>query len=218
MITVALIFGCLLSLTAFKFITLSWKRRRNAQEALRRGCLPPPTVPSKGLFGIKTLAASIRATKEERGVQWIKNEFDCIGKDVHTVRATIFDYELFLTRDVENVKAMFATQASDFDIGPHREKMFKDLFGLGVMTTRGQAWKHSRALIRPQFARDQIMNIDLLETHVQALIGRFNVLSDGWTDRIDLQPLFYNLTLDVSTEFLVSGLNHTSVDSRLTSS
>lgn len=216
MITVVLIFGCLLSLTVFKFITLSWKRRRNAQEAARRGCLPPPTVSSKGLFGIKTLAASIKATKEERGVQFIKNEFDTIGKNVHTIRATIFDYELFLTRDTENVKAMFATQSADFDIGSHREKMFKDLFGLGVMTTRGQAWKHSRALIRPQFARDQIMNIDLLETHVQALIGRFNLRSDGWTDKIDLQPLFYNLTLDVSTEFLVSDLKYYSLQCELT--
>lgn len=203
MITKVLIFGCLIGLAAFKFLTLAWRKRRNAQEAARRGCLPPPTVPSKGLFGIQTLVASIRATKEERGVQWIQHEFDSIGKNVHTVRATIFDYELFLTRDTENVKAMFATQSGEFDIGPHRAKMFKDLFGLGVMTTRGQAWKHSRALIRPQFARDQIMNIDLLETHVQALIGRFNVLSDGWTEKVDLQPLFYNLTLDVSTEFLV---------------
>lgn len=204
MLTIVLVLCCLVSLTASKFITLGLKKRRNAREALRRGCLPPPTVPSKGLFGIKTLVASIRATKEERGVQFIQQEFDAIGKNVHTVRATIFDYELFLTRDTENAKAMFATQSSDFDIGPHREKMFKDLFGLGVMTSRGQAWKHSRGLIRPQFARDQIMNIDLLETHVQALIGRLNPLSDGWTTKIDIQPLFFNLTLDVSTEFLVS--------------
>lgn len=204
MFTIILISCCFFGLTAFKFVTLSLRRRWAVKEAARRGCLPPPTVPSKGLFGIKTLIASIRATKEERGVQFIQHEFDSIGKNVHTVRATIFDYELFLTRDTENVKAMFATQSSDFDIGPHREKMFKDLFGLGVMTTRGQAWKHSRALIRPQFARDQIMNIDLLETHVQALIKRLSVLSDGWTAKVDMQPLFFNLTLDVSTEFLVS--------------
>lgn len=208
MLNIILIVCCFVSLAAFKVATLFLKRRRNAKEALRRGCQPPPTVPSKGLFGIKTLMASINATKEDRGVQWIKNEMDAIGKDVHTVRATIFDYELFLTRDTENVKAMFATQSTDFDIGPHREKMFKDLFGLGVMTTRGQAWKHSRGLIRPQFARDQIMNVDMLEYHVQALVNRLSatVFSDQWTAPIDLQPLFYNLTLDVSTEFLVSKL------------
>lgn len=209
MLTIVLFCCFLVSLTAYKFVALGLRKRKNDKEAIRRGCLSPPTVPSKGLFGIKTLIASIRATKEERGVQFIQHEFDAIGKNVHTVRATIFDYELFLTRDTENVKAMFATQSSDFDIGPHREKIFKDLFGLGVMTGRGQTWKHSRGLIRPQFARDQIMNIDLLENHVQALIGRLDVHSDGWTAKTDLQPLFFNLTLDVSTEFLVSDLEHT---------
>lgn len=47
---------------------------------------------------------------------------------------------------------------------------------------------------------------DLLleEKHVQALLTRINASSpsDDWTDELDLGPLFFNLTLDSSTEFL----------------
>ena len=125
-----------------------------------------------------------------------------IGKQIHTVRAPVFDYELLITRDVENVKAMFATQSQDFDIGFHREKTFKSLLGPGVMTGRGEKWKHSRALIRPQFGRDNVADLDMLQRHVVALIRRLRVDDDGWTPKVDLGPMFYEFTLDTSTEFL----------------
>ena len=131
-----------------------------------------------------------------------------LGKNIHTCRVPISDYELMVTRDPTNVQAMLATQAHDWDVGEHRNESWKPLFGNGVFVSRGEAWKHSRALIRPQFARDQINDLDLFESHTQQL---FKVLDDaldttaeskGWTRQIDLLPLFYNLTLDTTTEFL----------------
>ena len=75
--------------------------------------------------------------------------------------------------------------------------------GEGIFSSTGPQWKHSRALVRPQFAREEVSNLPLLERHVQTLLG---VLpgggSQGWTPEIDLQPLFYYFTLDVATEFL----------------
>jgi cytochrome P450 len=62
--------------------------------------------------------------------------------------------------------------------------------------------QHSRALLRPQFARGQIADLELEERHVQNLLNRLPVQHDCWTDIIDLSPLFFNLTLDSSTEFL----------------
>ncbi|KAK5079428.1 hypothetical protein LTR51_001625 [Lithohypha guttulata] len=128
-----------------------------------------------------------------------------IGKDVHTVRACVFDYELLITRDIDNIKAIFNTQSADFDIGPHREKTFKSAFGLGVMTARGEAWQHSRRLIRPQFTRDNTANLPMFEKHVQSLFKKLRPTQDLWTSKVDLQPLFSYCTLDISTEFLVSG-------------
>ena len=62
--------------------------------------------------------------------------------------------------------------------------------------------EHSRAMIRPQFARDQISNLEMEEIHVQELLQHLSTDSHGWTRPINLTPLFFRLTLDSATEFL----------------
>lgn len=54
---------------------------------------------------------------------------------------------------------------------------------------------------------DQINDLDLFERHVQALFAAIDrhhggSSTDGWTHAFDLQPLFYNMTLDVISEML----------------
>ncbi|OSS53183.1 hypothetical protein B5807_02536 [Epicoccum nigrum] len=55
------------------------------------------------------------------------------------------------------------------------------------------------ALIRPSFTRAQVSDLECVETHIQNLIERLP--GDGET--VDLQRLFFNLTIDNSTEFLL---------------
>jgi len=62
--------------------------------------------------------------------------------------------------------------------------------------------QHARALLRPQFARDQVSDLRLEEVHVQNLLRVLPTETSGWTAKVDLQPLFFNLTLDSGTEFL----------------
>ena len=64
--------------------------------------------------------------------------------------------------------------------------------------------------MRPQFSRDRVSDLDLEERHVRALLNRqeLNSSGDGWTEKVDLAPLFLNLTLDVSTEFLYGSSVH----------
>ncbi|KAL8924228.1 MAG: hypothetical protein Q9208_004192 [Pyrenodesmia sp. 3 TL-2023] len=61
-------------------------------------------------------------------------------------------------------------------------------------------WEHSRALIKPGFARMQIADIHLstFDRHVRRLVDL--IPADGST--IDLQLLFPRSALDFSTEFL----------------
>ncbi|ETN45276.1 uncharacterized protein HMPREF1541_09107 [Cyphellophora europaea CBS 101466] len=181
-------------------------RIHNKVAARSLGCLPPPTARNRGWGGLKTLLESIKATRDEWGPIWLHQAINEVGVAVHTIRAVVLDYELLITRDPENVKAMFASQAEDFDIGKHRQKTFKSLLGHGVMTNRGQAWKHSRALVRGQFARYNVADMSLLDTHTDALLKRLGTEIDpqtGWTGKLDVAPLFYALTLDISTEFLL---------------
>ena len=65
-------------------------------------------------------------------------------------------------------------------------------------------------MIRPSFTKAQVADLDALETHVQHFID--DLPRDGST--VDLQPLFFNLTLDYATEFLFGE----SVDSLLPNS
>lgn len=62
--------------------------------------------------------------------------------------------------------------------------------------------EHSRALLRPQFSRSKVADLELDERHVQALLGRLTPVAGSWTQTVDMAPLFFHLTLDTSTEFL----------------
>jgi len=60
-------------------------------------------------------------------------------------------------------------------------------------------------MLRPQFAREQVSDLELEENHVQDLLRHLPAdfaNNDGWTSRVDLEPLFFRLTLDSATEFL----------------
>lgn len=74
--------------------------------------------------------------------------------------------------------------------------------GNGIFSVNGKQWEHSRALLRPQFARNQVSDLELEENHVQAMFKALPVGGDGWTGLVDLLPLFFRLTLDSSSEFL----------------
>lgn len=56
--------------------------------------------------------------------------------------------------------------------------------------------------MRPQFAKDQVSDLDLEERHVQNMMRALDVSlqADNWTTELDLQVLFFRLTLDSATE------------------
>ncbi|KAK4184692.1 oxidoreductase-like protein [Podospora australis] len=142
------------------------------------------------------------------GPQYVVKAIDAeMGKNVHTVLVPIADYELVVTRDPANVQAMLATSSTDWDVGKARNASWRPLLGDGVFTSRGEAWKRSRALVRPQFTRDQINDLGLIERHVQQLFSTIDCLQaagpeKSWTKQFDLQPLLFNLTLDITTELI----------------
>ncbi|KAF8852932.1 putative cytochrome P450 [Acephala macrosclerotiorum] len=186
----------------YKIITAKLNGRRYRAESALRGCAPAPTLHSNNLLGTSRLKESIKATKEDRGPQYVVSAMNEVGTNIHTLRVPILDYELLVTRDPENVKAMFSTQSSDYDISATRSSAFMPLLGEGIFTSTGAQWKHSRALVRPQFSREEISNLELVERHVRTLMRVLSVNDEGWTQTVDLQPLMFYFTLDTATEFL----------------
>jgi len=82
-------------------------------------------------------------------------------------------------------------------MGPRRQITFP-MFGDGIFTQEGDDWKHSRELLRPQFHFKQYADLEIFRESVDSLIE--NIPTEGGI--IDLQPLFFRLTLDVTTAFL----------------
>ncbi|KAL1626012.1 hypothetical protein SLS56_007070 [Neofusicoccum ribis] len=93
------------------------------------------------------------------------------------------------TIDPENIEAVLSSQ-------------FKD----GIFTQDGPAWRHSRELLRPQFARNRAQNFEQIQAAVQKLADQ---IPDG--QPVDLQPLFFRFTLDTTT-FLLFGESIGSLD------
>lgn len=58
-------------------------------------------------------------------------------------------------------------------------------------------------MLRPQFSRNQISDLELEEGHVKNMFLHLKVdKASGWTDPMDLSPVFFRLTMDSATEFL----------------
>lgn len=102
------------------------------------------------------------------------------------------------TAEPENIKAILATQFKEFELPPRRKVAFRPTFGHGIFTTDGKEWENSRALLRPNFTRSQVGDLETFESHIKALIKR--IPTNGET--VDLQQLFFMLTMDSATEFL----------------
>ncbi|KAB8230931.1 cytochrome P450 [Aspergillus alliaceus] len=160
------------------------------------GCFPPPQVRHKDPFlGLDALREVLDALREHRFLELGRSNYRRYG---NTFRTRILVSTDVCTIEPENIKTVLAVKFKDFDLGEARRRAFYPLLGNGIFTADGPQWEHSRTLLRPSFARTQIAATDMYERHVQKLIS--NIPRDGST--VDLQELFFKLTLDTATEFL----------------
>lgn len=92
----------------------------------------------------------------------------------------------------------------DFGYGLRRE-IFFPLLGDGIFTQDGPPWKHSRDLLRPQFSRQQYQDLAIFREHVNNLIACI----PGNGRNVDVQPLFFQFTLDTTSGFLFGQSTYT---------
>jgi cytochrome P450 len=201
--------------TSFILATLAWAclsfliyysvsriliARHNSARARDLGC-EDPIVQINGLpLGIDQIWRSLQADKQGGVLALTCKRFQDLG--AWTFRASVLGTSTTFTADEKNIQAILATQFNDFDIGPVRRANFSPLLGNGIFTQDGHSWQHSRAMMRPQFAREQVSNLDLEERHFQKMLQVLSPVTGCWTNEVDLQKLFFRLTLDTATEFL----------------
>lgn len=164
--------------------------RRKAQAL---GCLPPHDI-GNTWWGIP---AYLEVVESARTYKPIEYGMKLRARGGNTFQQTVLGTQLIATFEPENVKAVLATQFNDFALAT-RSKVFGPFLGDGIFTLDGSGWSHSRAMLRPQFVREQIADIGMLGEHVDNL---FEALPGDGTP-VDIQDLFFRLTLDSATEFL----------------
>lgn len=190
-------------------------------QAKRRGLSTPPMRFSFPL-GIPTTISNVNSIRNKTLNKRTMEQISLYPKGL-TIRNQTMANHVTLTADPENIKTILATKFNDFSLGL-RYNIFFDLFGDGIFTLDGKGWQHSRAMLRPQFTRDQISHVQTIEDHLQRIIHMFKENEKAFAagipnprikgidepkDKVgrkgyavDIQPLFFKLTIDTATEFL----------------
>lgn len=126
------------------------------------------------------------AAKENRFLELVRSWHRAYGV---TFKAEMVGRKVFFTVEPKNVQTVLALKFKDFELGEYRNRAMRPLLGFGIFSTDGSRWEHSRALLRPNFTRNQITDINVYETHVRALVKR--IPRDGST--VDMQDLFFRM-------------------------
>ncbi|CAD6582851.1 MAG: hypothetical protein ASARMPRED_001083 [Alectoria sarmentosa] len=166
----------------------------------RHGCKPMKNYPElnsfpENIIGIKTLMGNVKAAKEQRLMAHNRARYMRNGSNTHV---KFFFTDLIQTIEPENIKTILALDFNKWGVGNRRKDAFVPLLGHGIFTTDGAAWQNSRDLLRPNFVRSQVGDLATFEIHVDQLIKA--IPKDGST--VNLQDLFFMLTMDSATEFL----------------
>ncbi|KAK6455879.1 cytochrome P450 52A13 (DH-ALK2) [Scheffersomyces xylosifermentans] len=161
----------------------------------KHGCKPAPKLEG-GFLCIPILREVLKSKERGELLDFVYAIFSKMAAKTRQLR--LFGVLIVITDEPENMKAMLATQFNDYDLG-FRHAMLSPLLGDGIFTLDGEGWKHSRAMLRPQFAREQIGHVQALEPHLQWFAQHVRAKKGN---TFDIQELFFRFTLDTATEFL----------------
>ncbi|OCL08893.1 cytochrome P450 [Glonium stellatum] len=182
-------------------ILFSWLRALQSTFRVKTlGARYAPKIPTYLPFSLEFIYKSITAARKQRSFDLWHLLFSTYGTvdSPYTVEVNVGSRRFILTADHEIIKAVLATQFSNFGKGETFNRQFHDFLGDSVFTTDGKEWHDSRQLIRPLFVNQRIGDLEIFERHAQKLLS----LISGKGEITELQQLFYRYTLDVATDFM----------------
>ncbi|KAG8166766.1 hypothetical protein KVR01_002455 [Diaporthe batatas] len=165
--------------------------------ALKHGCEMPPELTKKWPLGIDRIKQLWETNADGHLLAFLCS----IAKD-YDGRNNLCQYLLFGPRAYHilhpaNVATLLSTNFRDYGFGC-RPAVFAPLLGNGIFTQEGEAWRHSRELLRKQFMRAKYQQLEgSFSEHVGNLLDCIPA-----SGVVDLQPLFFSLTLDTTTALL----------------
>ncbi|KAF2473134.1 cytochrome P450 52A12 [Lindgomyces ingoldianus] len=195
--------GAFFSYILYTRLNLYLTRQRIKRE---NGCQPCPHHFNKDpILGIDVLRFNIRNARNKTVLESNWNRFKRFGS--WTFHSRIMTMPIIVTVEPENVKTILSLKFKDYSFGA-RTKAFTPLLGQGIFNSDGERWAKSRHLLRPNFVREQLADLDAFERHFKLMLKW--IPRDGAT--VDLQELFFRLTIDTATEFL---FNHSTNSLRM---
>lgn len=165
----------------------------------QNGCKPLPSFPHKDpIFGLDFFIEGSKLLKTGKYLPRTGERWNLVDNGARTYSHLVLGERVIVTIEPENIKTILATQFKNFQMPARRVDSLVPLLGHGIFTTDGKEWEDSRNLLRPSFNRSLIGDIEVFERHVSKMISK--IPKDEST--VDLQKLFFMLTLDSATEFL----------------
>ena len=159
------------------------------------GYQDPPKESSYDILGIFKI---ISATRHLLNKTALANTIDLFERYGETYASKLLTQTVFFTCDPRNIRHVLVTQFVDYDSSVVRIHLFRPITEHGIFAVDGLDWKIARNLYRNQFSNTRsIMDFDVHEEHVQSFLRRLPSTGKPF----DLQPLFLNLTLDLTTAF-----------------
>ncbi|KAF3766296.1 cytochrome P450 [Cryphonectria parasitica EP155] len=104
-----------------------------------------------------------------------------------------------ITQEPEHIKTILTSKFADFGKGRRFHETWSPFLGDSIFTTDGRLWQDSRGLIRPMFIKEKVSDLLIFEKWTQAMMSKMP--ASGGT--VGMQDLFYRMTLDVTTDFLL---------------
>ncbi|KAK6512739.1 Protein kinase alk2 [Arthrobotrys conoides] len=172
-----------------------WLRERKFKKLV--GTEKAPVKSCSYPFGLDLFSIIMWHFENQTLPEWVRTEYEKYG---NTYTVSMLGSTSISTREPRNVQAILTSQFKDFGIGPPRIGSFAPLLGRGIFSVDGRGWEHSRALLRPQFTKDQITQLENMEEHIGTMVECIQTQADGTV--VDLQELFFELTIDSATHFL----------------
>lgn len=171
--------------------------------ALDNGCVEAPKRRQLWWkFGADTIYESWRWKKQHSYLELLQKNFDEYGK---TYTSQVLGVNKLTTIEPANVEAILKTKWEDFIARPARKVPLDGLVGPGVLTADGALWKQHRKLMMPSFSRKALEDLTIYSDHFERFMH--HVPRDGQI--VDLQDLFFRLTLDSSTAHLLGCSSNT---------
>ncbi|EHA57407.1 hypothetical protein MCOR27_001577 [Pyricularia oryzae] len=170
-------------------------------------------MPSRLPLSLDNIIRAVRANIQNRNLQMWRSHMS--HSITYTVEGRLLFQRIILTADPENIKAILATQFTDYGKGEPFHQEWKPFLGDSIFATDGEKWHTSRQMLRPQFVKDRVSDLECFESHIKTL---FKAMANGGAlegehqhvelsaingKRFEITDLFFRFSLDVATDFLL---------------